>query len=438
MEIFRQLGLQVDSIWRDRYYSDDEFPGIAAQALDQIDLAKNGITPWQIIRWLHTESELPRQQDIEARFGDPPITLFCGSRFYIDIYFWLDGTTDIHQHGFAGAFQVLTGSSLHSRYNFREEQAINEHFLLGQVSLRDVELLREGDIRPIIPGKEHIHSLFHLDRPSCTITVRTVTASTKQPQYSYRKPYLAIDPFYQDPSLLRKLQSVRMLLNLQQSDHIELIEDLLSTSDFQTTFLVLENAFRMLNSNQMERFFNLSTSRDRFDKLLQRAHQKHGQLVDFVLPVLEEESRQEDMVRRRQFITSNEHRFFLALLLNISSRQKIVELVRERFPQSNPVDKVLDWIAELATTKVWGSAEANVLGLNEFDNDYLFVLECLLKNLSAEEIRNAAAREYPADSIPDQEKRFRAVCATLRNSIPFKAMLADADVSGWSAGGASV
>src|SRR2546426_3345089 len=174
MKVFNELGELVETNWRKRDYLEDEFPEIAAHALAEIDLAKAGVSPWEIIRWLHAEPQLTRQQDIEGSFGNPPITLYNGPRFYIDIYFWLDGTTDIHQHGFAGAFQVLTGSSLHSRYSFREEQAINEHFLLGQVSLRDVELLRAGDIRTIIPGKEHIHSLFHLDRPPCTITVRTV------------------------------------------------------------------------------------------------------------------------------------------------------------------------------------------------------------------------------------------------------------------------
>src|SRR5882762_5482321 len=198
MKVFNELGELVETNWRKRDYLEDEFPEIAAQALAEIDLAKAGVSPWEIIRWVHAEPQLTRQQDIEGSFGNPPITLYNGPRFYIDIYFWLDGTTDIHQHGFAGAFQVLAGSSIHSRYSFRQEQAINTHFSLGEVSFKNTELLKKGDIRPIVPGKEHIHSLFHLDRPSCTITVRTVTASSKQPQYSYRKPYLAIDPFYQD------------------------------------------------------------------------------------------------------------------------------------------------------------------------------------------------------------------------------------------------
>jgi hypothetical protein len=431
MEVFPELGLLVESLWRTKDYSEDAFPEIAAAALTQADPAKSGVTPWEIIRWLHTESQLPRQQDIDARFGNPPITLYCGSRFYIDIYFWLDGTTDIHQHGFAGAFQVLAGSSIHSRYSFQQERAINEYFLLGRVILEDVELLGEGDIRRIIPGRDHIHSLFHLDRPSCTITVRTFTVSSRQPQYSYRKPYFAVDPFFKEPSLIKKLQSVAMLLSLQQTDHDDLIGDLVSASDFQTTFLILQTAFRMLGSNQMESFFQLSTSRDRFDRLLERARQKHGHLIDYVLPVLAEESRQEDIVRRRQFITSNEHRFFLALLLNVPNSQKIFELVKARFPENNPLDKVLDWVMELSTTKVWGSTEANVLGLSDFDDDYLFVLQCLLENLSAQQIKDALARDYPADYAAKLESRFEAIAAALRNANPFRAMLGDSDAPIW-------
>jgi hypothetical protein len=431
MKVFNELGLLVESLWRERNYSEGEFPEIAGQALAEIDLAKKGVTPWEIIGWLHTESQLPRQQDVDAKFGNPPITLFCGSRFYVDIYFWLDGTTDIHQHGFAGAFQVLTGSSIHSRYSFQQERAINEYFLLGCVTLDDVELLGEGDIRRIIPGRDHIHSLFHLDRPSCTVTVRTFTVSSKHPQYSYRKPYFAIDPFYQEPSLTKKLQSVAMLLRLQQIDHDDLIGDLLASSDFQTAFLILQTAFKMLGGNQMESFFQLSTSRERFDRLLERAKQKHGHLIDYVMPVLTEEGRQEDIVRRRQFITSNEHRFFLALLLNVSSRQKIFELVKARFPKNNPLDKVLDWVMELSTTKVWGSTEANVLGLDDFDDDYLFVLQCLLEDLSGQQIKDALARDYPADYPAKLESRFEAIAAALRNSIPFRAMLADTDAPAW-------
>ena len=86
---------------------------------------------------------------------------------------------------------------------------------------------------------------------------------------------------------------------------------------------------------------------------------------------------------------------------------------------------------ELSTTKVWGSTETNVLGLKDFDDDYLFVLQCLLENLSAQQIREVLAKEYPADYAAKLESRFETIAAALRNSIPFRAMLADSDAPIW-------
>src|SRR4030095_10603662 len=109
-------------------------------------------------------------------------------KFHIDIYYWLDGTTTIHQHGFSGAFQVFLGSSVHSQYSFEHERRITPHFSVGRVCLNSVELLKEGDIRTIIPGRRFIHSLFHLDRPSATITIRTYETPSALPQYDFLKP----------------------------------------------------------------------------------------------------------------------------------------------------------------------------------------------------------------------------------------------------------
>jgi hypothetical protein len=88
------------------------FPEIAANALLAADLPAK-IDTWDPIRWVHVTTDFTRQMDPQASFGDPPITLFVGPRFYIDVYYWLDSTTAIHEHGFSGAFQVLHGASVH-------------------------------------------------------------------------------------------------------------------------------------------------------------------------------------------------------------------------------------------------------------------------------------------------------------------------------------
>src|SRR5712692_5344078 len=140
MKLFAELGALIEGRWRSKNYQEELFPGIAAQALSESNLPER-TDPWQIIRWVHTTPNLPEQMDLNAVFGDPPITLYVGSRFYIDAYYWLDGTTSIHQHCFYGAFQLLLGNSVHSTYRFENQQEISARFLVGDILFDDVSLL---------------------------------------------------------------------------------------------------------------------------------------------------------------------------------------------------------------------------------------------------------------------------------------------------------
>ena len=422
MEEFQKLGALVESRWKDQNYNEQVFPDIAAQALVESDLPAR-VDPWQIIRWVHTTPSLPEQHDVEGRFGNPPVTLFSGPRFYIDIYYWLDGTTTIHQHAFTGAFQVLLGSSIHSGYTFREDKVISEHFSVGELALNDVQLLKQQDVRTIKAGRHFIHSLFHLDRPSATITIRTAGTPSAAVQYDYRKPYFALNPFFRNASMAKKLQTVGLLLGMKHKDADAMISDLVCASDFHTAYFVLAETFHHLKRNQMEALFGLSTGQDRFKAILERCRSVHGEITERILPVLEEQERQRDIIERRAAITGEEHRFFLALLLNVPARAKILELVKDRFPEQDPVETILDWVDELSRTRVLGSKEANVLGIEGFDEFYTFVFEELLRGHSAKESKRNAAREYPSEHANILTERLEAISERLRNAQLFKSIL---------------
>jgi hypothetical protein len=424
MEEFQKLGALVENHWKAENYNEQLFPEIAAQALVEAELPAR-VDPWEIIRRVQTADSLPQQHDVEARFGNPPITLFAGPRFYIDIYYWLDGTTTIHQHAFTGAFQVLLGSSIHSRYSFREDKIINEHFSVGELALEEVQLLKLKDVRTIRPGRNFIHSLFHLDRPSATLAVRTEHTPSAALQYDYRKPHFALDPFFRNPVMMKKLQTIGLLLGMKHKDADSMIGDLICSSDFQTAYFALEEAYQKLQSNEMDALFGLSTGKDRFKTILERCKGVHGDLIDLVLPVLEEQERQTSIVQRRGTITKDAHRFFLALLLNIPSREKILDLVKQRYPDQDPVETILDWVEELGHTRVLGSKETNALGMAEFDDSYVFVLESLLEGLGLEEINQKATAQYPAENAAELINRVPKLLETLRESMLFKSLLAD-------------
>lgn len=424
MEDFEKLGAVVETRWKAENYNEELFPEIAAQALNEADLPAR-VGPWEIIRWVHTTVSLPEQRDVEGRFGNPPITVFSGPRFYIDVYYWLDGTTSIHQHSFTGAFQVMLGSSIHSSYSFREVKIINEHFSAGELTLEEVQLLKLKDVRMIRSGRNFIHSLFHLDRPSATITIRTEHTPSSALQYDYRKPHFALDPFFRNPVLIKKLQTAGLLLGMKHKNADTMIGDLVCSSDFHTAYFVLAETFQQLQNDEMYALFGLSIGKDRFKAILERCRQTHGELADMVLPVLEEQARQMSIIQRRGTITSDAHRFFLALLLNVSSRKKILQLVKERYPDQDPVETILDWVEELARTRVLGSKETNALGMPEFDDSYVFVLECLLLGLSEEQINQRANEQYPAENAVELLAIVPAITESLRSSTLFKSLLAD-------------
>ena len=426
MKFFQKLGDLIENRWRDRNFDEELFPDIASRALSEADTHQS-VRPWDIIQWLQTTRQLPAQEDIDARFGNPPVTVYRSPRFFIAVLYWLDGTTSIHQHAFAGAFQVLLGSSLHGQYRFEPEQRINRELMTGQLSLDGMELLTEGDVRKIPPGGEFIHSLFHLDRPSATVVIRTYQTPSALPQYNYLRPGLAIDPFYKEPSTFRKLQSVSLLLKMEHPECASLIGELVSASDFLTTFQILELAFghHSNGNNEWDKLFGFSTGRESLAGFLKKARRRHGTLVDLLPPVFEEQERQLNIIKRRQYITSVEHRFFLALLLNAPGRAEVLDLVKQRFPEKEAADTIVGWVEELSTTKVWGSRESNVLGLDDVDDVTLWALRGLLEGLSEAQIEDALVDGFSAEEASSLKSELPGLCHAIRTSILFKSILAE-------------
>jgi len=109
----------------------------------------------------------------------------------------------------------------------------------------------------------------------------------------------------------------------------------------------------------------------------------------------------------------------------VSSREKILQLVKQRYPDQDPVETILDWVEELGHTRVLGSKETNALGMPEFDDSYVFVLECLLLGLSELEINQRATEQYPPENAVELIAMVPALTESLRNSTLFKSLLAD-------------
>jgi hypothetical protein len=367
MEIFAQLGARIDEAWRARDRDDLALPEIASRALQEHALHEK-VSYLDIIQWLNRTPQLPRQYGMDAVFGQPPVTVYTGDGFYIEALYWLHGTTSVHCHAFTGAFQVLAGSSIQGTWAYDRQQRVGHRLSFGKLTNRSVTLLPTGAVQPILPGQQLIHSVFHLDQPSVTVVVRTNLLAYHQPQFTYIRPHIEFDEWDLPDSTVRKLQGLRMLWNLHHPAYASEVEQLLDRLDLHSVLLLLEQDLE------------LTQSFERGVELAERLRRRYPDLIDPILASARVRMRQEYVGAKRALVIDPDHRFFLAVAMNASTRREALELIKLRQPDRDPVQVVLRWAEELARLQVDGKPVFEDLAVDRA------VLEAMLESATAADV----------------------------------------------------
>lgn len=332
---FVALGDDLQSRFRRLNHDELAFSKLAAEVLTGYHQPFEW-NPEAIARFLTSTTVA---QDPNFEFSNLPVIVYRCPEFYIELLVWTSGTTSIHQHSFSGAFKVLTGSSLHSRYSFREERRINHRLQLGKVHCQQVEYLQQGDIREIHPGAGGLsHSLFHLDHPSVTLVIRTLGMQAYLPQMTLFPPGIA----YSEPDWDMDLRNKMFQRLLDTAGDIEkdsfnsLLLGEIPRLDFASVFyLAHENRGLLLSGNHRDDFFAAVSK-------------QHGpELADTLSLVIHEAWRVDSLRAARRGTRDGDVRFFLALLMNIHQRRPILEILRLRFPGEDPVIKCANLLARL-------------------------------------------------------------------------------------------
>jgi hypothetical protein len=329
---FTKLGRTVLERWKRENFSLGKFPEIARKSLEERPPSKHVDLPG-LMRGFLLDEEQPFQTD--SPFGEPEIVVYSHPRFYIQLLFWMEGTTEIHQHEFSGAFHVMRGSSISAEYEFDKDQAITPYMRVGRVRMKKIEILETGRTVGIISGKRDIHSLFHLDTPSVTVVVRTQHDPGTGPQLNYMPPSMAVDPHHSDLLTGRRNQLLDMLGEVEDPGYGELAMRMIADLDFERGFFVLQRCVGHLR--QLDQWAGAITA---FEK-------KHGAAAAGVEATLREEVRRDVIKSLRGSITDPDHRFFLALLMNAPTRGDLFSLVKKRYPKVAPAEVVLRWAGEL-------------------------------------------------------------------------------------------
>ncbi len=329
---FKDLGDHVLAEWKHANFSLASFPAIASAALKRMPPSENVDLESFLHAFLLDDAQ-PFQT--ESGFGEPEVVAYDHPRFYIQLLFWMDGTTAIHQHEFSGAFHVLRGSSIHSQFDFLNVRPVTPYFRVGDLRMKKIDLLETGATVQIRSGPKCIHSLFHLDAPSVTVVIRTQNDPGTAPQFNYHPPHVALDPLLSDSLTMRRRQVLDVLEQTADPTYTDLVLEMIRELDFERGFYILQTARPYLQ--------DLGD----WDSALASFAAKHGRIADGIGATLEEASRRETIRGLRAHIAEPEHRFFLALLMNADSLPAVLAVVAKRFPEQPPEATVLRWAKEL-------------------------------------------------------------------------------------------
>jgi hypothetical protein len=333
---FATLGESVLNRWKACNFDPASFPKIVRTLLEERPPFEH-VDVSDLIREFLLDDAQPLQS--QSGFGQPELIVFEDPRFYIQLLFWLDGSTDIHQHEFSGAFHVLQGSSIHSKFEFADAQSVSARLRVGNLKMVETELLETGRTVEIQSGRGFIHSLFHLETPSITVVVRTQSDPGTGPQFTYLPPHVAVDPFYHDSLTNRRKQLLDVLEAVGDPGYAGMVAEMLGELDFERGFFILQNCVAALRSS------------GQWDSVWEVFAGRHGELARLALPTFDEILRRDALVALRSSVTEVEHRFFLALLLNVPDAAQILRMVAECFP--GPAEATVGrWTCELAEAEI--------------------------------------------------------------------------------------
>jgi len=393
MRPFFELGLRVEDAFRREHYAEAAFSALARSALENAGLHEH-FDLAEMVRFGLTAT-LPEQHDPRADFGQPPLTLWRGRRCALTILVWRSSTTAIHQHGFTGAFQVLSGGSVHARFSYRERASLGEDIGAGDLSCTEIERLGRGDVRAIHESDRGIHSLFHLEHPSVSLVLRTIDDLRFAMQHAYYRPGLRVFDARDEPEQMRMVQLSRMLARTSREKTRDVMSDVLRSA-------AAIDAFRMLDEIAIATDAAFATS------LLEQAKARFEPLTSAFVDALRERERVRFMESRRESVHDPDLRFLIAVLMNAPSRRHALDLVQRDSGTGSPHEALANMIGRLGDVKMKLQAgglpwEPSVFGLPEPDEASIAALRL---DLAGETVPATsplpfydAVRKHPSFSI---------------------------------------
>ncbi|HEV7906486.1 MAG TPA: hypothetical protein VGO96_21790 [Pyrinomonadaceae bacterium] len=352
-----RLGEEIERRWAARTYRRQFFHHIAADCLREASYQQQ-FDEDEVIAWVNRAgTSLPLQLDPRSRFGQPPLTVWRTERFVLDLYFWVDTETSIHDHSFSGAFTNLTGHSLNCTYHFEPAARHGEGLLTGSLLFDRAEYVSPGDVCPIAAGAKFIHRVWHLDCPTVTLVARTAERIPRLRQYSYYQEGMAVQYRARPPiEFQRRREFMGYLFRRRHPRRVALAEETLRGTHGWQHFVLLGDLVT----------FYLKDTDDapELDGVLERLPAKSRLWLDKGLAVMRAAHPLQSVYWHR--LSRTEHRLLVALLCTYTERQPFLGWLARHGYASDWRALLTDWLSEMDADKALrlrlGSARAEIIG----------------------------------------------------------------------------
>lgn len=244
-EGLHRVGERIEAAWRARHFDAGAFPDLALAELASAQLEPSLDFGSVIRRVLNAETALLQEPDFG--FSDLPLVAFHGAFFRLQVLVWTSGSMAVHQHPFAGAFRVLAGSSISARFALETQLRLSSQLALVRARTEHLELLELGDARPIHPGEQLTHAVYHCALPSVTVVARSHHVPwTTQDNVLFRPGVLLDARLESDPTLRMLDRALSVVANAEPARFAARVSQALAELDVaRATWLVRRFAARL-------------------------------------------------------------------------------------------------------------------------------------------------------------------------------------------------
>jgi hypothetical protein len=318
----------LEQAWRRHDYDDARFPELAARALETACLHGSiGID-----RIAAELANFHADHHLGSHGADTVIGLRRYPRFSVFVHVWFDKLASSHCHSWAGAFQVLSGNSLHARYAFDSAERIGPGLQLGATHLLEARVLGAGAVEAVAPGPRYIHAIAHLDEPCVSVSIRAHTTTGHRTMDLFR-PGVLVASEVTDRDLVERLKMTAVVARWNSDALPSWLATAVGDADLESCWHLLARGHELVGAAGLE------------DALV-AGRRRHGARFESLASALADVGRIVMTLKARAAVRDPETRFFLGALYVADSRATFDALVRDRCGADGPAF-VARWIDTL-------------------------------------------------------------------------------------------